>query len=180
MWLSYYKNFTELICQNIDPNPHTYDSGAEFPTRYHFLLYKIISNQCEWIRAIESLPEEQENIQLESTSISHENDNIPKSAIMSLVNSLYKIVQSENIDDSFKCYMARIVFRNYLELKETERFPDYIELFRSAIVQGGWFERDEANTYKRNLLDCLMNRFDHIPHDNEDIEELEEALKENI
>lgn len=177
MWLSYYTNFTELICQNINPNPNTYERDAEFPTRYHYLLYELINKQCGWIRAIESLPEDQNNIQLQSPAITHENGNIPKAAIMSLVNTLYNIIKSDNIEERFKCYIAGVVFRNYLELTATTEHPRYVELFRSAIAQGGWFERNDANIFRTRLLHYLRNNFDRIPHNPDDIEELEDALR---
>lgn len=179
MWLSYFSRFTELMCRNISPNSNTYEPHAEWPTKYHYLLYEIIQYQCSWIRSIEDLPEDQENVVLESTNFIHENGNIPKSSIMSLVNTLYEIVTSDNLEGRFKDYMAQIVFRNYLELRRIENHSRYTNFFLSAILQGGWYERKNIVEYRGILLNCLQDNFDRIPHDHEDVMELENALQGN-
>jgi hypothetical protein len=84
LWLYYFPPIVERILRNLAPDHRAVELWREWPTPYHCLLYSIFDTLGGWIEAAADLPPEQENIVLENELIDHENDNIPKSAIIAL------------------------------------------------------------------------------------------------
>jgi hypothetical protein len=77
MWLYYFSYFTQRIIRNLNPNEELISDHAEWPTKYHYALYEIVSCLCDWIGAIDHLPLEQDNVKMQSSLAHQENANIP-------------------------------------------------------------------------------------------------------
>jgi len=52
MWLMFVKNFIKEILDNYEPHPNIV-SGAEFPTRFDYLIYSALSTCIDWVGSVE-------------------------------------------------------------------------------------------------------------------------------
>lgn len=50
MWLMYYKKFLDKILEKIDRSKNS-DVSQEFPLKFDYLIFRIISNCCDWVSA---------------------------------------------------------------------------------------------------------------------------------
>jgi len=163
MWLYYYSYFVENIINNIASDDKFVDQPIEWPSKYHFAIYRIVSNLCGWIGTVKHLPSDQENIQLESLGADHENGNIPKSCMIALGEITKHLLVTDKLNDNFKQYIMDIIYHRYFELKKNENTCNYAQAFINSIRSGGHEMLDIPLTYKKELFDKL-NGFDQIPY----------------
>jgi hypothetical protein len=165
MWLYYFPHFVEKIIRNLNPNDKNVDLSDEWPTRYHYCISEIVSILCKWILAVEHLPSDQENIQLKNISPSHENENIPKSSLLTLGGVLKKLLTSQKIDFRFKAYIMGTVYRCYFDLMQKPGCKNYAIALMNSIVNGGFgLYSISAYEYLSILIDTF-EYFDRIPYD---------------
>lgn len=178
MWLSYYTFFTQQIVENYSLEDPTVDPHAEWPTPYSYILYQMISSMRGWIQALEVVPLDQENVVLESTTPNHENENIPKCAIIALCDCAKKILLSNEISETFKDYILDIVFRSYFNIKRNRDLDRYAELFRHSLHFGGYQMLGEDPQYRELIQQSLSRQHGEylIKFSDEDVQELIEAL----
>jgi hypothetical protein len=181
MWLYYMPPIVERVVRNYKLDDRLIDPDAEFPNRYAFLIYVAVGAMREWIRAVEEIDLTQPNVVLGGLSPQHENNNIPKSAILALSESLRPVLESESISDRFKARIMDIVFRLYFELRSTDALNGYATVLKAAIAQGGTYRRRGDEAYR----DALIQAFDRekreysFKHPPEIVAELEAALVQN-
>ncbi len=173
MWLYYYPHFMDRIVRNYNPNDKLIDIYAEWPTKYNYLMYEIISACCDWIISIRDLPLDQENIKLDSTNASYNNGNIPKSSILALGSCIYTILTSDKITEHFKNYIMDIVYRLYFDLRNIPALLDYSVVLRNAVKQGGSYKRSNSDYYQSELVRTFRNHDDKLHYKREDVDELE-------
>jgi hypothetical protein len=130
------------------------DPIAEWPTRYCYLVYETIEALCGWIESIDRVPSDRANVSLKSLDPDHENNNIPKSSILALCESLRRVLESDQINRRFKDYIADIVFRLYFKLRRTKH-DDFAKVLGAALAQGGVFERAQPE-----YIAALSDAFD--------------------
>jgi len=174
MWLSYVTYFTEEIIGNYSSDSGEIESFSEWPTRYHYLLYTIVDSLCDWIRPVRDLPKNQENIKLENSAATHQNDNIPKSSILALGYCIKKILKSDKFHQNFKNYIIEIVFYLYLQLKEISESSDYAKALLNAMKAGGIRMMSRDPIYIETLTDSLSS-LDQIKYGHE-IDEIIEHI----
>jgi hypothetical protein len=179
MWLYYFSTFAERIVRNLNPDSKHVDPLSEWPTQYHFFLYEIVSTLCNWIAAIEHIPLDQPNIVLESAAATHENGNIPKSAMLALGRVFKEVHTSDNIDDKFRRYLTEVVFRRYFDLHVREEFREYSKALLSSLRNGGFSMSRASVDYSTSLLDSF-NRIDLIPFDSDACDEIRALLEQDI
>lgn len=178
MWLYYFPSFVKRILRNLAPNEKLVEPDAEWPTKYHYTLYEITSCLCEWIRAVDHIPLEQENVVLESTSANHENGNIPKSSMLALGQVVRHILVSDVVADRFKKYITDIVYRRYFELRKVDATKSYAEALINCIRCGGFSMGKTSLDYTQYLLDAF-NEFDRIPYEIGLSDELRKILEDD-
>jgi hypothetical protein len=162
MWLFYLPSFVRKIIRNLNPSPSV-DFSIEWPTPYHYLLYEILSILINFVRAIHEIPKDQENIQLDNERVDHENDNIPKSAILAIGQTMRMVVLSDKIDLNFKSYLLSTV----LGLLNDLRTPDtdqYRRVLQKSVLSGGYsvgYDNTEylakLNETKKGVDDILLH-----------------------
>lgn len=161
MWLYYFQFIVQRISRNYSHEDPSIDSNAEFPTRYSYLLYKIFDALRDWILAIKHVPKTQKNVVLESISVEHQNDNIPKSSIIALGLCLRYLVASEKIERHFKHDMLHLAFDLYFDLKRIS--PDYAKVLMLVLKPDGFHYRKDKGEYRDELIQAFQT-FDQIPH----------------
>lgn len=176
MWLYYFYFFTRGIVRNYKPFDELYDRNDEWPIKYSYLLYEIISCLRSWILAADGIPQNQENIILDTFEADHENNNIPKSSIICLGQCLGLIVKSPSIEDEFKYYILEIVFKIYLELQVSNNLKKYSEVLRKAMVHEGSYESRVDREYVERLA-LAFKHFDRIPYPPAHCQELDAFFK---
>lgn len=179
MWLYYYTHFVERIVRNIAPNEKLVNPHDEWPTRYHRALYEITSSLCKWITAVSDMDLSQDNIKLQTTSATHENGNIPKSSMLALGRIFQLIMLSDNILDTFKLYLADMMYREYFNLKSHSKTKPYANAFINAIRCGGFNTMAPNYKYAEYLL-YAFEKFDRIPYSTDLTNELHEILRDNV
>lgn len=143
MWLFYLPSFVRKITRNLNPSPIV-DFSIEWPTPYHYLLYETLSILKNFVIAIQEIPNDQDNIQLDNERVDHENDNIPKSAILAIGQVLRMIILSDNIDQKFKSYLLSTILRLISDLKAPNTNQYRIVLQKSVIAGGYIYGQDNA------------------------------------
>jgi hypothetical protein len=159
MWLYYYPAFVDRILRNsdltIDPLVRT---DAEWPTRYCFLLYEIISNLRGWVRALEHLPLGQRNVRLVRDDLENENGNIPKSAILALGQCLQSIVVAESLPEKFRRYLLDVAFELYFWLRSTPGFERYAHVLALSLRDGGsWLTTGNLDELRSFTIGALRS-----------------------
>lgn len=179
MWLYYFPPIVKKIVRNYALSDPLADPEAEFPVRYNFLLYEIISAHRDWILAVKDVPADQPNVILHSTRVDHENNNIPKSAILSLSECMRSIVEAGNIGARFRRYLIGIVLELYFKLRKTVGYEPYATVLLQALAQGGFFRRRDSNSYSTFLVKAFEEqKMEYlIKHSHEHVSELEGALR---
>jgi len=159
MWLYYYPHLMEHICKNYRLGPRN-DPHTEFPNRYSMLIEQMFSSLCDWVRAIEHIPEGQTNTKLNAVDLAHENDNIPKSSLIAMEQCLEIVLATEEIPYQFKQYMLSLIFNLYFELRQNishsrKDAHDYAKIILQMIpklkskpgcsehIQGAWRDYDK-------------------------------------
>jgi hypothetical protein len=179
MWLHYFSTFAEQIVRNLDPDSKNVDPLSEWPTQYHFLLYEIVSRLCDWISEVECIPLDQPNVMLESAAATHENGNIPKSAMLTLGRVFKEVHTSDAIDDGFRGYLTEVVFRCYFDLHARQDFRLYSEALLNALRNGGFIMSRASGEYSASLLDSF-NQIDLIPFDSDACDEVRTKLRQDV
>lgn len=164
MWLYYLPHAVEEIEASVAPAKDV-DLTYEWPTPYHYFLYRTISLLADLVEAVKDLPLDQANLVLATTAPTHENGNIPKSSALALGACLETILSSDRFPDQFKEYLAEIVFRCYFSLRETGQHNDHALALANAVKQGGFAGVTPSPRYRPTLIGT-WNRTDklHFPH----------------
>ena len=181
MWLFYFPLLTEKIVRNYSPRDPLFEAGVEWETRYNFLLYLLFSAMIGWIDAVCMLgPKGLPNCTLRSVSTEHQNENIPKSAIIALGSSLWHVVMSEQLSPNFRYYILCQVFDLYLDLKRSEA-ADYsrvLVLVLSDPTQG--LSQEAIPTYRLRVLECIERyKTYQKPLSSKELEEIEAEIRKS-
>jgi hypothetical protein len=173
MWLYYLRDVVGEVVTNYAPHGTDYNPEAEFPTRYSYLMYEIFDVMRDWIKPVVKLaPAGQANVNIERTSVAHENFNIPKSSIRALVESHRILVAGERIEPSFKCHITDMIFNLYFDLIG-RGVDQYADLLITHINSADIYPR-RTDAYGEHLRACYET-FDRIPH-RQHTEKFERAL----
>lgn len=162
MWLFYYYYFIESIVRNSNLDNSLIDLTYEWPNRYCYLLYRIISNLKTWILYSENIKTPKENV-------------IIINAFFCLSLSLNKIVQSDQLSEKFIVYIYEIVLGIYFDLRKKNQ-QKLSNIFLSELVYGKF---DSYSNEYRSLLKDMLNSIDTIPwrfNDNDGWEILNSSL----
>jgi hypothetical protein len=160
MWLYYYSHFVKSIDRNLEPDSSV-DETSEWPTPYHYLLYRMSSQLLDWILLVTHLPRSNSHSTPLAANIEHENGNIPKSASLALGLVWYDIAKSKKIATSFKHYILEMIVSRFDELSSApELAPSRLVLGR-AIMSGGLKFGDDVPAHAERTL-RLLNGVDYV------------------
>lgn len=176
MRLYYLPLFSKCIIEKLDPTPDV-DLNREWPTPYHYYLYRLIDINFDWIEEFQNI-DGCEAIHFNHMSLQHDNGSILKSALLSVGQIIWQIIETDKVDDKFKRYCLDIVLRNMRNFKEVDVLkPAYQVLMRSVLCNGFMDKKEPTvlDKYKE-----LMDQIDHVlALENEDFTNLrDQALRE--
>lgn|SRR3990167_3576890 len=150
MWLMYLERFFDGILDNLAHSSDV-DINDEFPSRYDFLLYNLLSTCGKWVKAIEHLECKED--------VTKNYDEYPEIwAAKTYGSMLRKAVESDKLTDNQKIYFLEMVVRvmKTLDQKSLNYFSQIIfnhctkEEFRS--IEAGYIEN----------LKALYDKVDHV------------------
>ena len=150
---------------------------SEFPNRYAFLIYVIFSSLRGWVRDASHLPGSQSNVVLKRVDSQHENENIPKSSIKALCESLFHATVSENLGERQKHSLSDMIFELFFEIKQTSGFQDYATVLLHCIQDVRKYE-SEAPEFEELLRTAFSEQENEyrIKHEWADVDELQQFL----
>lgn len=180
MWLMYFEYFTRKMIRNFAPDDPMVDMDAEWPVRYNFLLYEMISAMRYWI----STPIEDEDLDPTAPHLAVDprerwggGGNVPSQSITTIAKCLKEITVSEDQPGQFKSYIAKIVLGVYFDLYGKPGAENYTEALKVALGNGGSRLIEPGPRYRMILGQVLDELRYEKPHwDRDAIEALHEAL----
>lgn len=137
MWLNFYQTFTKRICRNYNPDSNIIDTHEEFPTKYDYILYEMVSNLLSWIKIIEYIEPNQENTILTHIDVSQENGNIIKTAILTLGLCIFEIAVNKKLSLKIKDSILHKIFDLFFELNSINGLSNFTEILTLSIIHGG-------------------------------------------
>jgi len=164
MFLYYFHYWTKEIVDKVHYDPDEWERGYwEYPTRYAFLLYRVISYQLKWF---ESARENDLNISLEKGEIDI-NANILQSAAKCLAYCLRAICECKELPDKFKRSLLTLWWNHYFELEiwNKNNYPQYAQFMLESLiteVEGIYGKRTSFP-----LLGCLISGLTHVDENKE-------------
>jgi len=180
MWLYYFPIIVERIERNYSPQGALVKEISEWPIKYSYLLYQVVSTMCSWVRALRDIPSSQDNVILKSQDTENENGNIPKSTILALCRCFRFILNSENISPEFKNYLLDSLFSLYFDIRVLEDYKGYAEVLKIALIQGGeYYTGKNRKDYIEQIV-IAFNSFDSIPYKYEHVKEFRDFLSHNL
>jgi len=153
MWLFYLNHFVKEIVENIE---YCDEENEEFKSMYEYYLYSIFSTYESWIKYIER---NNYSIELDNNSEFHQNENIIKSSVISMTQSLSKISKSTNIRQKFKLDLACSYLKLYFDfaISQEKKQNDY-----SIVMKNCLKDRLSYDEGKNDLWDLLSNALDSL------------------
>jgi hypothetical protein len=159
MWLYYLHHWTKEIVAKVSFDTTEWERGNwEYPTRYTFLLYRVISYQLEWF---DCARENDLNISLEKGDINI-NANILQSTAKCLSRCLHTISECKELPDKFKWSLFKLWWNNYFEMEITNKnnYPHYAQfMLESTITE---VEGVYGNKTSFPMLGCLISGLTHV------------------
>jgi len=177
MWLYYFPHFVKGIVRNYRIAGSLVDTYAEWPTKYSYLLYRIVTALTDWLEAAASLPTDQGNVQIQLPPMENENGNIPKSAAFALTDCMRQILLAEQIPEQFRRYLTGIVYRTYFELRSNPKTEQLATVIRCRMSQRSYHSKEEHRRFQE-ALSASLAAHDKLHYDDEHVRELDRALKE--
>ncbi|WP_429236139.1 hypothetical protein [Aeromonas salmonicida] len=156
MWLYYYQSFTRKIIKSL--NTESMDVDREWPTPFHFHLYKMTGDCLGWIYARIS-DEKHNTLKLDNLELIHDNNSILKSSILCLGNLAYQIISTNKLSRTFKVYILEIILKRirnngYNSLQESAN-----KLLVKSIIYNGY-----ANKLDSTYIEMLSDLFHEVDH----------------
>lgn len=180
MWLMYFEPFTKKMVRNhnLSSDPLV-DRDAEWPVRYNYLLYEIITSLENWILTPlqdDRLDPQADHLHVSPDALRHAG-NVPSASIRTIGRCTRHIVEADSITYQFKKYILKIVFGLYFRILAEENGNGYGVSLRKAIASGGHVLLDPSQTYRDVLLETLHSLRYEKPHwGQEDVEALRQAI----
>ena len=175
MWLFYYPHILRRLLAIYSDKEPDVDIESERPTRAAYLIYAMFQAMRDWIIATTELPAGSSQGTLDSENVSHENNNIPKSAILALGSCLEDFLLAENVGERFKGTICDMVFSCIDRLPQSGKEGAFRRVLIASVVQGGPRLGPTEHRYGRELHKAL-SQTDYVVR--EKLQDFARALKE--
>ena len=156
MWLHYFMHFAEKILKQM-PMPPTEDAYQEWPTPFHYLLYRLVSVATDWAEQCAHI-DDAEIPEATRNADGFDRHFISKEATKVLGSMLQDIIPSEKITASFKTYLLEVTIRSHNKLQKNRELLDVASSLRTAVIRG---EDRPTDTSYRLELRSVFDRMDH-------------------
>jgi hypothetical protein len=132
LWLFYYAHFTDKILGQLRPAKRE-DSEHEFPSPFHFLLYKIVSITMDWIDEAQYVNDKTALI-LAGDSLNDDNSYIPFSAVLAMGQIFTAIISSNKLNEGFKSYMLVVVLRRLAKIQAVDCMKTLSRVLQKSLI----------------------------------------------
>lgn len=137
------------------------DPYDEWPTRADYLIYTLFDALTEWAELPQHLDAAALHRQLESVAANHQNDSVPKSAMLVLGTCLRTLVTSEAVPERQRDNVFEVVLRSVADYPKTEEFAPFRQAYINALIDGGWVQGQQRIEYHQ-ALEVLFHDQDHV------------------
>lgn len=144
MWLYHFTRILRKLVAIYDISADEIDTTDEWPTRTSYLIYALFSMLLDWIEIVNCLPEESPHLVVNNVNMQHQNDNIPKSAALTLGVCCEVLFRAQNVDESFRRYIHNMIMRTIRDLDRNGNKGCFRTVTINAIVQRGPLGADPA------------------------------------
>ena len=158
MWLYYFPHFVERMVRNFCADSPLVDKDSEWPTRYSYLLYEVISTLVAWLSMVQHLPVDQANVRLAGASGAQENGNIPKSAVFALSDCLRCILLADHLPSRFRGSIAGLAFSCLFELKLNGKTRCLSEVLVHRLCDRGYRTEERQSEFVHALAQYLSQQ----------------------
>lgn len=160
MWLHYFDDFARKMLKQM-PMRSDEDDHQEWPTPFHYLLYRLVSVACEWTEQCARVDDSEiPKATLECDGF--DRHYISKQATIVLGQMLQDIIPSQKLSEQFKEYLLEIVVRCHITLVRELQLIDVADLLTTAVIKGSVLQTDIA--YRSQLRD-VFELIDHVRKD---------------
>lgn len=155
MWLHYFGHFTENILKKMSM-PTTEPEYQEWPTPFHYLLYRLISTATDWAEQCALIDDSEIPVETR-TAPGFDRHFISKEATKALGSMLEDIIPSNKISVSFKKYLLKVIIRSHIRLQNNPDLEDVSSSLIAAVIRGLDFP---TNVSYRTELQNIFGRID--------------------
>ena len=173
MWLHYFVYFAEKILKQIAVPPDE-ESYQEWPTPFHFLLYRLVSIATDWAEQGARI-KDSEIPEATRDGDGFDRHYISKEATKLLGSMLRDIIPSEKISAQFKTYLLEVVVRSHINIQRDANLADVSSSFLTAVIIGS--DMPTKNSY-RVALKREFQKIDHVMRS--DASEFRQALDASL
>ncbi|WP_304589935.1 hypothetical protein [Burkholderia anthina] len=157
MWLHYFGYFAEKILKQMSGPPDE-EAYQEWPTPFHYLLYRLVSVATDWAEQCEHI-NDLEIPETTRTDDAFDRHYISKEATKVLGSMLEDIIPSEKLHVSFKTYLLNVVIRSHIKLQSNRNLADVSSSFITAVISGATIST--RRSYRVELRN-VFGRIDHV------------------
>lgn len=171
LWLFYFPHFIEKILNRMKTQSEK--SNSEWPTPFHYLIYKIVVVTANWISDCVEINEQQISEDVKNDK-NFDLYYIPKQAIDALSTITQEIILSPQVDDRFKSYTLEIALKVLTRIQNEQEASEVAKQFITSMIEANGYAR---NGYKEQLY-RTYNSLDHaIRYETRSfVEKLEKSL----
>lgn len=160
MWLHYFDHFVRKILMQMTTLPDEEDH-REWPTPFHYLLYRLVSVACDWTKQCERIDDAEIPEAIRSKN-GFDRYYISKQATRVLGSMLHAIIPSDRLSEQFKEYLLEIVVRCHTKLVRELQLIDVADMLTTAVIRGA--ELPTKAPYRTELRN-VFERIDHVRRD---------------
>jgi hypothetical protein len=139
------------------PMPPDEDAYQEWPTPFHYLLYRLVSVATDWAEQCAHI-DDAEIPEATRSADGFDRHFISKEATKVLGSMLQDIIPSEKISASFKTYLLEVAIRSHIKLHGDRRLADVASAIMTSVIEGTDFPTE---TFYRVELRNVFGRMDH-------------------
>lgn len=173
MWLHYFGHFADKILKQM-PVPPDEEAYQEWPTPFHYLLYRLVSVATDWAEQCARI-DDSEIPEATRAADAFDRHYISKEANKVLGAMLEDIIPSEKLSASFKTYLLEVAIRSHIKLQRDRNLADVASSFITAVIQGA--ASPTAASYRVELR-TVFGRMDHRMRD--DAAQFEKTLAASL
>lgn len=151
MWLSYYRHFLKEILESHDISGNI-DRDREFPIRFDYLIYELISRCSIWVGATEYLNYDDWTMEEKEQSPEY-------FASTALGEMMYLVINYKKPHDSQKTYLLEIIIKIMKSLDQSKKSFSSEKIFKNLIRPYSFAAID---TNAVNELLKLYKSVDHV------------------
>lgn len=161
MWLHYFGHFAEKILKKMS-GPLDEEAYQEWPTPFHYLLYRLISVATNWVEQCARI-DDSEIPEATRTADNFDRHFISKEANKVLGSMLEHIILSEKLSASFKTYLLEVAIHSHIKIQSDRNLADVSLSFLTAVIFGATISKPRS--YTRELQN-IFGRIDHVMRQN--------------